>query len=154
MTSLDFFSLQYQKNYQDILKSSLDQGENFVKLMTQRYGFYSGWTVINDPFGKALEDTQGGQPKHRAHIESDVLVDYREYFNLYPKKKPRFTRYSPWSGVSSMYINYNLCLERHNTGSARNATRIFNERVVVDTRVRIIEVNKYIESDQYINPTK
>lgn len=87
---LPFFPIQYSRDHQKALEDSQEHGSKFTRLIKDRYGFYSGWTLTKDPQGADVVDSKGRDLKSPEHIESDVLVDFQEAFNFYPPWKPSF----------------------------------------------------------------
>ncbi|KAI4915266.1 hypothetical protein J4E85_010390 [Alternaria conjuncta] len=88
ITELPCYPLRFVDDLETKLKHAKSDGARFVEHIAKRYGFYNGWSVIKSPAGDDLEDAKGERIKSPEHIESDVLVDFTEAFNVYPKWKP------------------------------------------------------------------
>jgi len=88
ITELPCYPIRFMKDLEKTLEHAKSDGTNFVAHISRRYGFYSGWSMIKSPIGEDLEDAKGDKIKSPEHIESDVLVDFTEAFNAYPKWKP------------------------------------------------------------------
>lgn len=87
---LECVPLSFLQDHEMALRRAVTDGKALVSLHSQRFGFYSGWTLTNGAFGEPLLDVERKTVTNSAHIESDVLVDYHETFNTYPWWKPRF----------------------------------------------------------------
>lgn len=87
VTELMVFPVSYLEDDQ-IMAQAQSDGMTYVSLIERRSGFYSGWTQTVSPTGVFLTDDSGGDRLlSPEHIESDILVDYQETFNAFPKWK-------------------------------------------------------------------
>ncbi|KAJ4301331.1 hypothetical protein N0V90_003423 [Kalmusia sp. IMI 367209] len=95
--TLDFFPVQYlsQNGEADMAQARFD-GANFVDHVSQRYSFYSGWSLTRGPNGIPMSDPKTTEPmKTPEHVESDVLIDLSEAFDYCPTWQPPSTFLSP-----------------------------------------------------------
>lgn len=90
ITTLPLYPLRFKTGFEEILKQAVNDGESMVNLIKDRYGFYSGWSLISSPRGYPVLDIEGRLVKSPTHVESDVLVDFSEAFNACPSWKPPF----------------------------------------------------------------
>lgn len=101
---LEIVPLSCLKDSEQVLNRAIQDGKALVNLNTRRFGFYSGWTLTEGPFGESLLDVEKETITASSHIESDVLVDYHESFNVYPWWKPVFRRPDGMSGSTMRYL--------------------------------------------------
>ncbi|KAL1876231.1 hypothetical protein Daus18300_002859 [Diaporthe australafricana] len=92
VTDLPIYPISYLKDDQ-IMAQAQSDGTTYVNLIERRFGYHSGWTQTTNPFGRPLaDDSSEGRLASPQHIESDILVDYQETFNAFPKWKLIFYR--------------------------------------------------------------
>lgn len=88
ITKLLMYPISYLEDDQ-LIAQAMSDGANYVSLIEQRCGFYSGWTQTVTPFGAPIMNKS---PEDRLsspeHIESDILVDFQESFNAFPDWMP------------------------------------------------------------------
>lgn len=138
-------------DHETALRRAVTDGKALVNLHSQRFGFYSGWTLTNGPFGEPLLDVERETVTNSAHIESDVLVDYHETFNTYPWWKPVFggpfvdtkgsgMRYSPTAQSS---IEWN---------DSEDAVKPFEvaDRIVISDCATFIQYVRYRNQDPFL----
>lgn len=90
ITSLPIYPLRFKTGHEEIMKQAIADGEAMLKIVEERFGFYSGWSLITGPSGANVDDTRGRITRSPTHIESDVLIDFSEAFNTYPPWRPVF----------------------------------------------------------------
>lgn len=89
------YPLRFVKDWEASLSQLETDGAKVVDCITRRYGYYSGWSITKSPMGDGLQDLKseaGNVIKSPDHIESEVLVDYVETFNVAPSWKPDLTK--------------------------------------------------------------
>lgn len=85
VTSLPVYPLRFAPNYAQLLAHAQSTGENFLANIENpnRYGSYSGWTLMHNPLGEPAQDTRGEFMRTPEHISSDIIVDMRKLFLLH-----------------------------------------------------------------------
>lgn len=147
---LGFYPIEYLKDSHEILSKAKDDGQKVVNAIQQRYGFYSGWTLTTGPLGKGLVDSEGYDIKNSSHIESDVLVDYREAFSSFPPWRPGLQKRTKDS--LSMYVNVHSKSIRQ--AGPKNTKRSSVDRIVYDDGIESLEFNRYLEKDRNLKIDK
>ena len=148
ITDLPFYPVRFMKD-KDIYEQAKLDGEEYFKHVSRRYGFYSGWTLLRGPSGEILTDSKGEEVKNPEHIESDVLVDFKEAFNAAPNWQP--------SHFQPKVRDY-----KHNTlddqtpvmqwDDAKRQTLLatFEDITIRDDDVDTLEYNKFIAEDVFL----
>lgn len=100
ITSLPIYPLEYAKDAAAILKSGQEDGSKFVALTSNenKLGAHAGWTLTEDPRGRPLykEESMGIKREMKPeHIESDVVLDFKEFCNLHPFWTPKIEHREP-----------------------------------------------------------
>lgn len=91
----EIYPLRFVKDWETSWSQSETDGAKVVDCIKRRYGYYSGWTITRNPTGDGLQDLKsdtGSMIRSPDHIESEVLVDYAETFNVAPSWKPDVTK--------------------------------------------------------------
>ncbi|KAI4681771.1 uncharacterized protein J4E84_007367 [Alternaria hordeiaustralica] len=149
ITELPCYPLRFVEDRETKLKHAKSDGSRFVEHISKRYGFYNGWSVIKSPAGDDLEDAKGDRIKSPEHIESDVLVDFTEASNVYPRWKPELTKQEE--------DIYTLALVSDDTsiitwkGSDRkDLLRESHDSLMDDSLFEFLEYNAYIKRDAFL----
>lgn len=92
VTSLPVYPIRFAKDHDKILQRLQARGERFRSFVTQSRSTmsYVGWTLTHDPSGERIKthlDTPIAFPEH---IDSDVVIDFRETYQTLPPWKPDF----------------------------------------------------------------
>lgn len=88
VTELPIYPISYLQDDQ-VLAQAQSDGATYISLIARRSGFYRGWTLTVDPMGNPLKDSSpNGRLASPEHIESGILVDFKETFNAFPSWKP------------------------------------------------------------------
>ncbi|KAK7731832.1 hypothetical protein SLS63_005127 [Diaporthe eres] len=82
VTSLPTYPIRFVKNHKQILQRLKARGSRFRDLVLQSHPTmsYMGMTLTHDPLGRRIEPPE--------YIDSDVVVDFREAYQLSPHWKP------------------------------------------------------------------
>jgi len=149
VTELPCYPLRFAEDRTKKLKQAKSDGSMFVKRIAKRYGFYNGWSVIKSPVGDDLEDARGDRITCPEHIKSDVLVDFMEASNVYPKWKPEL--------VTHIQESYTLTLLSDETsvitwkGSDRkDVIRESPDSYIDNSLFESLEFNAYVKHDTFL----
>lgn len=156
ITTLPAYPLKFRNSSEETLQQAVNDGKAIVNLIADRYGFYSGWSLISSPIGHTVVDAVGRLIRSPTHIESDVLVDFSEAFNTCPPWKPSF--YSPSTAASGNTgsIGWRKPLpniewtDKHKTNAALQT----KGRVVEWDGVDATRASQYWSRDTYLHETK
>jgi hypothetical protein len=149
ITELPCYPVRFMKNLEKTLAQAKSNGTNFVAHISRRYGFYSGWSMIKSPIGEDLEDAKGDRIKSPEHVESDVLVDFTEAFNAYPKWKPvvkTITKERPH--LESTIVDIPVMTWK--SSNRRELIRQSSDRVVENDGIQSLQLNAYLERDVFL----
>lgn len=91
VTILPFYPLRFASNCAELLEQARASGMKFIESINRPYGSYSGWTIVQDTHNKTEEDPKAESTKTPEHIDSDIIVDFKEGFNHNPTWRPRFS---------------------------------------------------------------
>lgn len=82
VTSLPIYPIRFVKNHEQILQRLEARGSRFRDLVLQSHPTmaYMGLTLTHDPLGRRTEPPE--------YLDSDVVVDFREAYQLSPHWKP------------------------------------------------------------------
>lgn len=150
VTTFPFYPVRFVANSAEFLAQARSTGMNFIKSIQDRYGSYSGWKLMHDPHGEPEEDSQGEPSKTPEHIDSDVIVDFKEAFNHRPTWKPKMTTLSPCP--VSMRIHYSDA--KYVSWSDMKRTeplKVEDEDQVKCDGIHDIDSNGYIKEDKYLS---
>lgn len=95
ITSLPIYPVRFAKGYEQTIKQLQKRGEKFQSIVSQAHPLqsYEGWTLIQDPCGKAIEDENGDRLKFPEHIDGDVIIDFGEALQIHPWWKPELSSF-------------------------------------------------------------
>lgn len=86
-----FYPVRFQKDAVGIIEQLRERGKMFRNLILHNdlaVG-HDGWTLTHDPCGERLLDLEGnGLPAE--YIDSEVIVDFHEAFQVHPNWKPSY----------------------------------------------------------------
>jgi hypothetical protein len=149
ITELPCYPIRFMKDLEKIMADAKSNGTNFVSHISRRYGFYSGWSMIKSPIGEDLEDAKGDRIKSPEHIESDVLVDFTEAFNAYPRWKPELdTRTKESHSVESTVDKTSVMIWK--SADREELIRQSSDSIVIDDGIESLQLNAYLERDVFL----
>ena len=94
ITELEVYPARFRKDASDIIKTLQKRGNRFRQLLLQSHLAveHDGWTLTHDPTGNVLSDSRGVKIQAE-YIDSDVIIDFNEAFQVCPQWKPSFMSY-------------------------------------------------------------
>jgi hypothetical protein len=149
ITDLPWYPVRFVEDLETKLKHAKSDGSRFVVYITKRYGFYNGWSVIKSPFGHDLEDAKGDRIKSPEHIESDVLVDFTEAFNVYPTWKPQLESQTEDPYLLELAIDQTSIMTWKGS-DRKDLIRESPDSIVDDWWFGCLEFNAYIKRDAFL----
>ncbi|KAF7502157.1 hypothetical protein GJ744_006882 [Endocarpon pusillum] len=155
VTELPVYPIQYVNGWEDILKESKTFGKTFSDHLNpqKRYSFYNGWTLTRTPLGDQIEVTgdDGKKISTPEHIESTVLIDFLEAFNLNPNWKPT----PEIERTSTHEIKYNhsnqMPILQYSDSTRSTLAAKWKDWAVVDEDVGILQMNDLLAKDQFLS---
>ncbi|KAF6837852.1 AAA family ATPase [Colletotrichum plurivorum] len=87
ITSLECYPLSFHPNHANMLNEQLDFGKLFHSCILDdvKHLYYSGWTFVTGLFAEPLEDEKGGVVQYPEYIDSEIVIDFKETLQSYPK---------------------------------------------------------------------
>jgi hypothetical protein len=149
ITELPCYPVRFVEDLETKLKHAKSDGSRFVEHIAKRYGFYNGWSVIKSPVGDDLEDAKGDRIKSPEHIESDVLVDFTEASNVYPKWKPELESRTEEPYIIALATDQTSIM----TWKGSDRKDLIGESpdsVMDDSLFEYLEFNAYIKRDAFL----
>jgi len=146
---LEIYPLRFVTGFETIKNEHKDLGTNFVRYLSERPLAYNGWTLTRDPEGESIQSSDGKPIRNPEHIESDVIVDFKEALQTFPRWMPRI---SPRKVEKPKVVTNTdrFFLIRWSDIQRTDIESKVSEVVVDDDDVDWIERNQIIESDPYI----
>lgn len=146
---LEVYPLRFASEHEQIKKENQRLGRNFVQYLTERPLAYNGWTLITDPQGNSINNSEGEIIKYPEHIDSDVIVDFKEAFQTYPPWRPEFE--SRTIDTPSMILqDDDFVLTRWSDSKRTESLQRTTEIVVEDDDIDTVERNLNLETDPYL----
>lgn len=146
---LEVYPLRFAVDCEAIKKEHQDMGRNFVRYLTERPLAYNGWTLVTDPEGDSINNSNGDVIKYPEHIDSDVIVDFKEAFQTYPPWRPDF-QYKTAGTPKATTDTDNFFVIRWSDAKRTESLSKTAEMVVEDDDVDSIERNQNLERDPYL----
>ncbi|KAF4915745.1 Ribosome biogenesis ATPase RIX7 [Colletotrichum fructicola] len=86
ITSLECYPLSLHESNKDVFEEQKACGELFLKCIrsSTKHHYYSGWTFITGLFGETFRDHEGKEVQFPEHMESEIVVDFKETLQSYP----------------------------------------------------------------------
>lgn len=102
ITSLECYPLSLHENVKDIIEEQKACGKLFLKCIrsSAKHHYYSGWTFITGLSAEPLLDDGGRELHFPEHIESEIVVDFKETLQSYPGWETYSGSPQPWVGSS------------------------------------------------------
>ena len=148
IADLPFYPVRFMRDKEAYDLANLD-GEEYVKHVSRRYGFYSGWTLLRGPTGDTLVDTKGDEVKNPEHIESDVLVDFKEAFNAAPNWKP--SHFQPKNrDYKHNTLDDQTPIMQWSDAKRETLVATFEDNTIRDDDVDTLEYNQFIAKDAFL----
>ncbi|KAG8161865.1 hypothetical protein KVR01_008852 [Diaporthe batatas] len=93
VTSLPVYPIRFAKDHEQFLQRLQARGEKFREFVFTHKRptmSYLGWTLTHDPSGERIRTQLGKLITFPEHIDSDVVIDFRETYQSLPPWKPNF----------------------------------------------------------------
>lgn len=152
ITKLPVYPLRFHKEHPHFLRELKDRGQRFREIVSSGNPTlaYHGWTITKDPAGRDIASKPGEATAWPEFVESDVIVDFNEAFQVYPWWKPAFQQFPE---AESFYPTATRDEFPIIEWSDRSRFRQFatTEEIVIEyDGVRELEWAKFIETDAFI----
>ncbi|KAM6483858.1 hypothetical protein HDV62DRAFT_404844 [Trichoderma sp. SZMC 28011] len=156
ITQLACYPMRYVQQKDEIMERGRQYGSKFIQHIdpAKRYSFYRGWTLIKTPLGQSVEDKNGRIMTSPEHIESEILVDFEEAFNTDPSWKPDILAVDPTTYKVVISIDNESPLQEWHDSKRTNLKDAWEDKVITEDGVDILQMNKFIETDLLLRKKK
>ena len=80
ITSLPCYPFRYVENHGVYRRKLQELGKKYQEYLSLKHVSYTGSTLICNPIGDRIDDTEGERVRHPSHVDSDIIVDFEETF--------------------------------------------------------------------------
>ncbi|EHK21937.1 uncharacterized protein TRIVIDRAFT_151519, partial [Trichoderma virens Gv29-8] len=156
ITQLPCYPMRYVQQKDEIMERGRQYGSKFIQHIdpAKRYSFYRGWTLIKTPLGQSVEDKNGRVMTSPEHIESEILVDFEEAFNTDPSWKPEILAVDPSTYRVVISVDNESPLQEWHDSKRTNLKDAWEDKVITEDGVDILQMNKFIETDLLLRKKK
>ncbi|KAL7955145.1 hypothetical protein V8C34DRAFT_292550 [Trichoderma compactum] len=156
ITQLACYPMRYVQQKDEIMEKGRQYGSKFIQHIdpAKRYSFYRGWTLIKTPLGQSVEDKNGRIMTSPEHIESEILVDFEEAFNTDPSWKPDILAVDPTTYKVVISVDNESPLQEWHDSKRTNLKDAWEDKVITEDGVDILQMNKFIETDLLLRKKK
>ncbi|KUJ13891.1 uncharacterized protein LY89DRAFT_721075 [Mollisia scopiformis] len=147
---LEIYPLRFAPDSEEIIQEYQTLGQNFVQYLTQRPLAYNNWTLIADPRGGPINNSNGDPIKHPEYIDSDMIVDFKEAFQTYPPWRPpiQFNTMAP-RRISAVEPEQFHMIRWSDSNCMESLSKLI-EFVLEDDDIDYIQRNANLEKDPYL----
>ncbi|KAL7783101.1 hypothetical protein V8C37DRAFT_397450 [Trichoderma ceciliae] len=156
ITQLPCYPMRYVQQKDEIMERGRQYGSKFIQHIdpAKRYSFYRGWTLIKTPLGQSVEEKNGKVMTSPEHIESEILVDFEEAFNTDPSWKPDILVVDPFTYKVVISVDNESPLQEWHDSKRTNLKDAWEDKVIADDGVDILQMNNFIETDLLLRKKK
>ncbi|KAI0406697.1 hypothetical protein F4802DRAFT_91149 [Xylaria palmicola] len=156
INKLPIYPLRYYKEHPCLLRELQARGQRFRDIVSSGNPTFSyqGWTLTKDPAGRDIESRPGQGSTWPENIESDVIVDFNEAFQIHPWWKPAFQQFPEAESFCPTTTRDEFPIVEW---SDRSRFREFSRReeiVVEYDGARELEWAKFTETDPFIGESE
>jgi hypothetical protein len=148
--SLPVYPFRFVTNHERTWKSYVRNGaDSFLHYIRTRHSTYNWWTLILNPKGNPAVDADGNEIKHPEHVNSEVIVDFVEAFQVCPLWRPKrsipaYAEANATTTADDFYIRW---------WSDSDRTKLIaetNEIICLRSGVCVYERNKNMQEDPFL----
>ena len=150
ISTLTVYPFRFVTNAEQTLEAFEKVGANFLKYIKTKHLTYNWWTLILNPKGDPAMDMDGNLLKHPEHVNSEVIVDFAEAFQVCPLWTPMrsvmpLEEANPATSADDFYIRW---------WSDTNRTKLLaesTELVEIRSGVTAYQRNQSLKEDPLLN---
>lgn len=146
---LPFYPLRCVENHVSMLQKAQEDGAKYIDWIQRRYGFYSGWTLIESPSGEFLKDEKDEKVLTSSHIQSDIVVDFSEALNAFPLWKPRFEQVESTSSRAETELERTL-MKLYPSAESPDLPKTLRTKYLDSDGIDHLELNTMLAKDAYL----
>ncbi|KAI1435524.1 hypothetical protein GGR50DRAFT_656173 [Xylaria sp. CBS 124048] len=153
VTKLPVYPLRFHKDHQSFLTNLQERGRRFRDIVCSGNPTlsYQGWTLTKDPVGRDIVAKPGQNTTWPEYVESDVIVDFSEAFQVYPWWKPAFHQFPEPEAFYPTTVRDEYRIIEWADKSRSNEFASREEMVVEYDGVRELEWESFAENDPFIS---
>lgn len=148
VTLLPVSPLRFSRDQKQILQDLQARGAKFQAIVGQSSHAnlaYQGWTLTRTPLDDPMEEQKGVSLSIPIHVDSDIIVDFREAYNSRPWWKPSFTRFEKHNYMARTTED-RFSIIRWGDKDRTKAVRRDGEVVIYDDAVHNQESDHFLDS--------
>ncbi|KAK8034171.1 hypothetical protein PG993_009166 [Apiospora rasikravindrae] len=155
---LAFYPLRFASHFDQLIAESKRVGRLYTNFLQEWHIAYNGWSLVTDPMGVPILDPDDELTIKRqirpAHIEGDMIVDFREAFNSNPEHRSTF--FSRQDFAFSAEKSY-LTFETHpfmvwSDSQRSTLTESRSEFLFQTNDLDLLEQEDYWATEKYLDP--
>ncbi|KAI0553073.1 hypothetical protein F4679DRAFT_34399 [Xylaria curta] len=156
ITKLPIYPVRFHKDHECFLRELRERGQRFREIVSSGNPTFSyqGWTLTKDPSGHDIESRPGLGATWPENIESDVIVDFNEAFQVNPWWKPAFQQFPEAESFYPTISRDEFPIVEWSDRSRFKEFASREEMVVEYDAVRELEWAKFTETDPFIGQSE
>ncbi|KAI1742321.1 hypothetical protein F4680DRAFT_46464 [Xylaria scruposa] len=156
ITKLPIYPVRFYKDHEFFLRELRERGQRFREIVSSGNPTFSyqGWTLTKDPSGHDIESRPGLGATWPENIESDVIVDFNEAFQVNPWWKPAFQQFPEAESFYPTITRDEFPIVEWSDRSRFKEFASREEMVVEYDAVRELEWAKFTETDPFIGQSE
>jgi ATPase family associated with various cellular activities (AAA) len=149
IVSLKVHPYRFLPNHEHKLQLYINFGKDFLHYIDTKHGNYKGWTLTHNPRGDPATDSEGNYVKHPEYINSEVIVDFFEAFQVMQSWKPqRSILKATESDPSTTADEFWTCW--WSDASRSRLLMQSTEIIVIKSGVTTDQMNAYLKKDPFL----
>jgi len=160
ISKLPIYPLRFHKDHERLLQDLQERGQRFRDIVSSGNPTFShnGLTLTKDPVGRdisSLAAVNGGQAQAQSSwpesVESDVIVDFNEAFQMHPWWKPLFNnQFPPAESFYATAVRDEFLITEWSDRGRYREYAAHEEMVVEYDCVRDVEWAETLEKDPFL----
>ncbi|KAI1173932.1 hypothetical protein F4777DRAFT_417633 [Nemania sp. FL0916] len=152
ITKLPVYPLRFHKEHPYFLSELQERGRRFREIVSSGNPTlsYHGWTLTKNPAGGDIVSKPGQGNTWPEYIESDIIVDFNEAFQVYPWWKPEFQQFPEAESFYATTTRDEFAIVEWSDRSRFRQFASREEIVVEYDGARELEWAKFMETDEFI----
>ncbi|TPX09358.1 uncharacterized protein E0L32_009402 [Thyridium curvatum] len=154
VTRLICYPARFEKSFDGLFESYRNRGRRFREIINKTqdamaYMTYNGWTQVRDPAGDMIEDEEGNEMRTPQFISSDVIIDFKEAFQLHAAWKPGFGAYLKSTFTPTTKYDPFSVIQWSNKSRSSTVNKV-REVVIEDDDISSLEWNHLADKDNFV----
>ncbi|KAK0712617.1 hypothetical protein B0T26DRAFT_651864, partial [Lasiosphaeria miniovina] len=149
VSALPVYPMRFCLDWEARLKHALGMGNQLLEFIRAKHCSYNGWTLIQSPSGDPTIDVDGKEMQQPDHVNSEVIVDFKEAFQACPAWRPQRAAMRQKS-VEVLDVQEEF---RVRWWSGRNRAKLLGEtmeQIPVRSGIAAKERNQFVAHDPFL----